>query len=87
MCVCVCVRECAVAALVCVTCLFISARQLVGCSVRKLFRAGGCGQYFRGKVLRFDDASGRCVVVYEDKEQEMMTLAQMAVMVVYEWFL
>jgi hypothetical protein len=50
-------------------------QMLVGCSITKLFPKYG---YFKGEVESFDAQTGMFAVVYEDNDEEMMTLAQLA---------
>jgi len=50
-------------------------QMLVGCSISKLFPKYG---YFKGEVESFDAQTGMFAVVYEDNDEDMMTLAQLA---------
>jgi hypothetical protein len=50
-------------------------QMLVGCSISKLFPKHG---YFNGEVESFDAQTGMFAVVYDDNDEEMMTLAQLA---------
>jgi hypothetical protein len=50
-------------------------QMLVGCSISKLFPKYG---YFKGEVEFFDAQNGMFAVVYDDDEEEMMPLEQLA---------
>jgi hypothetical protein len=50
-------------------------QMLVGCSITKLFPKYG---YFKGEVEAFDAQTGMFAVVYDDDDEEMLPLAQLA---------
>ncbi len=50
-------------------------QMLVGCSISKLFPKYG---YFKGEVESFDAQNGMFAVVYDDDDEEMMPLEELA---------